>query len=82
MCVFLLQEEDEKERISQAKDVNESEGTEHAEAAEDSLLGLSVDEVGLYIISSVIISDFYSQLYNDYIVMKMYRLKMYTYCLF
>lgn len=47
ICVFLFKEEDEKERISQAKEVNDDEGTEHAEAAEDSLLGLSVDEVGL-----------------------------------
>ncbi|KAL2095026.1 hypothetical protein ACEWY4_009745 [Coilia grayii] len=38
------QEEDEKERISQATEVNEDDGTEHAEAAEDSLMGLSIDE--------------------------------------
>ncbi|XP_062392135.1 rab GTPase-binding effector protein 1 [Sardina pilchardus] len=36
------QEDDEKERISQAKD--EDDGTEPAEAAEDSLMGLSIDE--------------------------------------
>ncbi|XP_076131434.1 rab GTPase-binding effector protein 1 isoform X1 [Alosa pseudoharengus] len=35
-------EKDEKERISQAKD--EDDGTEPAEAAEDSLMGLSIDE--------------------------------------
>ncbi|XP_063060093.1 rab GTPase-binding effector protein 1 [Engraulis encrasicolus] len=38
------QEEDEKERISQATEVNEDDGAEHAEAAEDSLMGLSIDE--------------------------------------
>lgn len=38
------QEEDEKERLSQAKEASEDDGTEHAEAAEDSLLGLSIEE--------------------------------------
>ncbi|XP_042561966.1 rab GTPase-binding effector protein 1 isoform X2 [Clupea harengus] len=38
------QEEDEQEALSQANEVNEDEGAEHAEAAEDSLLGLSIDE--------------------------------------
>uniref|UniRef100_A0A671Q7N0 Rab GTPase-binding effector protein 1 n=1 Tax=Sinocyclocheilus anshuiensis TaxID=1608454 RepID=A0A671Q7N0_9TELE len=38
------QEEDEKERLSQAKEASEDDGTEHAEAVEDSLLGLSIEE--------------------------------------
>uniref|UniRef100_A0A8B9J9R5 Rabaptin, RAB GTPase binding effector protein 1 n=1 Tax=Astyanax mexicanus TaxID=7994 RepID=A0A8B9J9R5_ASTMX len=38
------QEEDEQQRISQAKDVGEDDGPDHAEAAEDSLLGLSIEE--------------------------------------
>uniref|UniRef100_A0A673L4T3 Rab GTPase-binding effector protein 1-like n=1 Tax=Sinocyclocheilus rhinocerous TaxID=307959 RepID=A0A673L4T3_9TELE len=38
------QEEDEKERLSQAKEASEDDGTEHAEAGEDSLLGLSIEE--------------------------------------
>ncbi|XP_051967328.1 rab GTPase-binding effector protein 1 isoform X2 [Xyrauchen texanus] len=38
------QEEDEKERLSQAKETSEDEGTEHPEAVEDSLLGLSIEE--------------------------------------
>ncbi|KAA0716405.1 Rab GTPase-binding effector protein 1 [Triplophysa tibetana] len=38
------QEEDEKERLSQAKEASEDEVTEHAEAVEDSLLGLSIEE--------------------------------------
>ncbi|XP_030648324.1 rab GTPase-binding effector protein 1 isoform X2 [Chanos chanos] len=38
------QEEDEKEWISQAKEANEEDGTEPAETAEDSLLGLSMEE--------------------------------------
>ena len=40
-----LQEEDEKQRINQAKEAGEDDSTEHAEAAEDSLLGLSIEEV-------------------------------------
>uniref|UniRef100_A0A8C1HYP9 Rab GTPase-binding effector protein 1 n=2 Tax=Cyprinus carpio TaxID=7962 RepID=A0A8C1HYP9_CYPCA len=38
------QEEDEKERLSQAKEASEDDGTEHTEAVEDSLLGLSIEE--------------------------------------
>uniref|UniRef100_A0AAR2JY24 Rab GTPase-binding effector protein 1 n=1 Tax=Pygocentrus nattereri TaxID=42514 RepID=A0AAR2JY24_PYGNA len=38
------QEEDEKQRINQAKEAGEDDSTEHAEAAEDSLLGLSIEE--------------------------------------
>uniref|UniRef100_A0A9J8DCI8 Rab GTPase-binding effector protein 1 n=1 Tax=Cyprinus carpio carpio TaxID=630221 RepID=A0A9J8DCI8_CYPCA len=38
------QEEDEKERLSQANEASEDDGTEHAEAVEDSLLGLSIEE--------------------------------------
>ncbi|NP_001116759.2 rab GTPase-binding effector protein 1 isoform 2 [Danio rerio] len=38
------QEEDEQERLSQAKEASEDDGTEHAEAVEDSLLGLSIEE--------------------------------------
>ncbi|XP_056601472.1 rab GTPase-binding effector protein 1 isoform X2 [Triplophysa dalaica] len=38
------QEEDEKERMSQAKEASEDEVTEHAEAVEDSLLGFSIEE--------------------------------------
>ncbi|XP_050964763.1 rab GTPase-binding effector protein 1 isoform X1 [Labeo rohita] len=38
------QEEDEKERLSQAKEASEDDGTEQAEAVEDSLLGLSIEE--------------------------------------
>ncbi|KAI1903725.1 hypothetical protein AGOR_G00030180 [Albula goreensis] len=38
------QEEDEKQRMSQAKELKEEEATDQAEAAEDSLLGLSTDE--------------------------------------
>ncbi|XP_051749172.1 rab GTPase-binding effector protein 1 [Ctenopharyngodon idella] len=38
------QEEDEKEQLSQAKEASEDDGTEHAEAVEDSLLGLSIEE--------------------------------------
>ncbi|KAG1957428.1 rab GTPase-binding effector protein 1 isoform X2 [Pimephales promelas] len=37
------QEEDEKERLSQAKEASEDDGT-HADAVEDSLLGLSIEE--------------------------------------
>lgn len=40
-----VQEEDEKERLSQAKEASEDEVTEHAEVMEDSLLGLSIEEV-------------------------------------
>ncbi|KAG9341449.1 hypothetical protein JZ751_019259 [Albula glossodonta] len=40
----LRQEEDEKQRMSQAKELKEEEATDQAEAAEDSLLGLSTDE--------------------------------------
>ncbi|XP_052413520.1 rab GTPase-binding effector protein 1 isoform X2 [Carassius gibelio] len=38
------QEEDEKERLIQAKEASEDDGTEHTEAVEDSLLGLSIEE--------------------------------------
>ncbi|KAI4902069.1 hypothetical protein NFI96_033541 [Prochilodus magdalenae] len=38
------QEEDEKQRINQTKEAVDGDGTEHAEAAEDSLLGLSIEE--------------------------------------
>ncbi|KAK9974116.1 hypothetical protein ABG768_022225 [Culter alburnus] len=38
------QEEDEKEQLSQAKEASEDDGMEHAEAVEDSLLGLSIEE--------------------------------------
>ncbi|XP_067293898.1 rab GTPase-binding effector protein 1 isoform X2 [Pseudorasbora parva] len=38
------QEEDEKERLSQAKEASEDDGTEHGETVEDSLLGLSIEE--------------------------------------
>lgn len=41
------QEEDEKEQLSQAKEASEDDGTEHAEAVEDSLLGLSIEEVSV-----------------------------------
>ncbi|TRY86838.1 hypothetical protein DNTS_028659 [Danionella cerebrum] len=39
-----LVEEDEKERLSQAREASEEDGTEQAEAVEDSLLGLSIEE--------------------------------------
>ncbi|XP_016148237.1 rab GTPase-binding effector protein 1-like [Sinocyclocheilus grahami] len=39
-----VQEEDEKERLSQAKEASEDDGTEHAEAVEDFLFGLSIEE--------------------------------------
>lgn len=42
---MFVQEEDEKERLSQANEASEDDGTEHAEAVEDSLLGLSIEEV-------------------------------------
>ncbi|XP_051552052.1 rab GTPase-binding effector protein 1-like isoform X3 [Myxocyprinus asiaticus] len=38
------QEEDEKEILSQAKEASEDEGIDQAEAVEDSLLGLSIEE--------------------------------------
>ncbi|CAM4535858.1 unnamed protein product [Leuciscus chuanchicus] len=38
------QEEDEKERLSQAKEASEDDGMEHADTVEDSLLGLSIEE--------------------------------------
>uniref|UniRef100_A0A673IME5 Rabaptin, RAB GTPase binding effector protein 1 n=1 Tax=Sinocyclocheilus rhinocerous TaxID=307959 RepID=A0A673IME5_9TELE len=38
------QEEDEMERLSQAKEASEDDGTEHGETVEDSLLGLSIEE--------------------------------------
>uniref|UniRef100_A0A672QX50 Rab GTPase-binding effector protein 1-like n=1 Tax=Sinocyclocheilus grahami TaxID=75366 RepID=A0A672QX50_SINGR len=46
-CKFMQifgQEEDEKERLSQAKEASEDDGTEHAEAVEDFLFGLSIEE--------------------------------------
>ncbi len=47
MYAIFGQEEDEKERLSQAKEASEDDGTEHAEATEDSLLGFSIEEVFL-----------------------------------
>uniref|UniRef100_A0A672PFJ3 Rab GTPase-binding effector protein 1 n=1 Tax=Sinocyclocheilus grahami TaxID=75366 RepID=A0A672PFJ3_SINGR len=38
------QEEDEMERLSQAKEASEDDGTEHGETVEDSLLGFSIEE--------------------------------------
>ncbi|XP_062844796.1 rab GTPase-binding effector protein 1 [Trichomycterus rosablanca] len=37
-------EEDEKERLSQAKKAREDDGVDHTDAAEDSFLGLSIEE--------------------------------------
>ncbi len=51
------QEEDEKERLSQAKEASEDDGTEHAEATEDSLLGFSIEEVFLqYYLNSIFLN--------------------------
>lgn len=41
----VIQEEDEKERLSQAQEAGEDDGADHTEAAEDSFLGLSIEEV-------------------------------------
>ncbi|MCI4394566.1 hypothetical protein PGIGA_G00170280 [Pangasianodon gigas] len=38
------QEEDEKERLSQAQEAGEDDGADHTDAAEDSFLGLSIEE--------------------------------------
>ncbi|KAK2816509.1 hypothetical protein Q7C36_022780 [Tachysurus vachellii] len=38
------QEEDEKERLSQAQEAGDDDGADHTEAAEDSFLGLSIEE--------------------------------------
>ncbi|TSP36112.1 Rab GTPase-binding effector protein 1 [Bagarius yarrelli] len=38
------QEEDEKERLSQAQEAGEDDGADHTEAAEDSFFGLSIEE--------------------------------------
>lgn len=41
----MFQEEDEKERLSQAQEAGEDDCADHTEAAEDSFLGLSIEEV-------------------------------------
>lgn len=42
---MIFQEEDEKERLSQAQEAGEDDCADHTEAAEDSFLGLSIEEV-------------------------------------
>lgn len=42
---FFFQEEDEKERLSQAQEAGEDDGADHTEGAEDSFLGISIEEV-------------------------------------
>lgn len=42
---MIFQEEDEKERLSQAQEAGEDDGADHTDAAEDSFLGLSIEEV-------------------------------------
>lgn len=47
-CVYVFsffQEEDEKERLSQAQEAGEDDGADHTEGAEDSFLGISIEEV-------------------------------------
>lgn len=41
----LSQEDDEKERLSQMKDLHEEDGADNTEPLEDIFLGLSVEEV-------------------------------------
>lgn len=45
MLFFFLQEEDEKEQLSQAQEVGEDDTADHTEAGEDSFLGFSIEEV-------------------------------------
>lgn len=44
-CHLLLKEEDEKERLSQVKELHEDDGGDNTEPLEDLFLGLSVEEV-------------------------------------